>query len=150
MDSARYVPRKLNLEALISVLVEEHALMRDGLLKAKEAAAQNDYEGVQKELVRLDPVFRQHIADEESTILRILIKGLGVKGAAAEVKVFQQHRPIYQLMKKVTDLASMPAAELETNQTELNDLFDKHTAAEEDQVFPRAKSFSTAANRGVE
>jgi hemerythrin-like domain-containing protein len=145
MESARYPPRKLNFEALIAVLVEEHALMRDGLLKAREAAAQNDYEVVRKELVRLDPVFRQHIADEESTVLGILIRQLGVKGATAEIKVFQQHRPIYQLMKKVTELASMSAAELEANQTELNDLFVKHTAAEEEQVFPRAKTLVTFA-----
>jgi hemerythrin-like domain-containing protein len=147
MDMVGYPPRKLNLEALIAVLVEEHALMKDGLLRARESATQNDYEAVLMELVRLDPVFRQHIADEESTVLRILIGQLGVKGAAAEIRVFQQHRPIYQLMKKVTELASMSAAELEANQTELNDLFDLHTAVEEKEVFPRAKSVSTAPDR---
>jgi hemerythrin-like domain-containing protein len=147
MESARYPPRELNFEALIAVLVKEHAVMKDGLLKARESAAQNDYDSVRNELARLDPVFRQHIADEESSVLGILIRHLGVNGAAAEIKVVQQHRPIYQLMKKVSELASMSVAELEANQTELNDLFDIHTAVEEKEVFPRAKSFSTAPDR---
>ena len=147
MDTASYPPRKLSLEALIAVLVKEHALMKEGLLRARESAARNDYGAVLTELVRLDPLFKQHIADEESTVLGFLIRQLGVKGAAAEIRVFQQHRPIYRLMKKVTELASMSAAELQANQTELNDLFGLHTAVEEKDVFPRAKSISTSPDR---
>ena len=142
MDGARYRPRKMNIEALVATLVSEHVLMEEGLVRAREAASRNDYEGVRTELKRLDPVFRQHIADEESQILALLIEKLGAKGAAEEIKVFQQHRPIYQLMRKVDELASMSASELEANQAELKDLFDRHTSAEEGRVFPRARSLS--------
>lgn len=114
--------------------------MREGLRRAKEAAGRQDFESVSRALKELDPVFRQHIADEESQILGLLIERLGVKGATEEIRVFQQHRPIYQLMKAVTELATMPADELEANQTRLEALFDKHTAAEEARVFPRALS----------
>ncbi len=134
----RYAPRSMGLDALIRVLVEEHGVMRKGLERAREAAGRGDFDGVRAELRTVDPVFRQHIADEEATVLRLLIKQLGTKGAADEIRVFQQHRPMYQLMKKVSELASMSPAELRANQAELNSLFELHTKAEETKVFPRA------------
>ncbi|MDG6900105.1 MAG: hypothetical protein JRN44_03885 [Nitrososphaerota archaeon] len=142
MDGASYRPRKMKLEELVATLVGEHMLMGEGLARAREAASRNDYEAVRTELKKLDPVFRQHIADEESHILGLLIGKLGAKGAAEEIKVFQQHRPIYLLMKKAGELASMSDSGLEANQAELKDLFDLHTRAEEGRVFPRARSLS--------
>ena len=138
MTEVRFPPRRIDLEALVGLLVKEHAVMRDGLQRAKEAAARRDFTELSKELKRLDPVFRQHIADEESQVLRLLIDHLGVEGASDEIRVFQQHRPIYQLMKRVTELAAKPAAELEEDQAKLDALFEGHTLAEEQRVFPRA------------
>lgn len=136
----RFRPRDLDLETLLVVLVKEHALMRDGLRRAKDAAERRDFESVSLTLKELDPIFRQHIADEEAQILRFLIGQLGVEGADYEIKVFQQHRPIYQLMEAVARLAAMSAAELESNQTKLDALFEEHTRAEEQHVFPKVTS----------
>ena len=136
----RYAPRKTNLADLIRALVKEHSVMQDGLEKAKQAAKLRDFEGVAAELKKLDPIFRQHIADEESTILGLLVRRLGKEGAAEEIRVFQQHRPIYQLMKTVSDLAAKSAAELEASQDEVKLLFEQHTRAVEGRVFPRASS----------
>jgi hypothetical protein len=148
MEGERHPPRKLELEPLIEILIEEHRVMNDGLVNAKEAAAKDDFATVRNELRKLDPIFRQHIADEESQILGLLIRELGVKGAAEDIKIFQQHRPIYQLMKKVSELASISDSELATKEAELDDLFDKHAKAEEERVFPRARSLS--AKRGTD
>jgi hypothetical protein len=137
---ARYSPRKLELGALLRVLIEEHEIMRNGLRRAKEARDRGDFEGVRRTFKELDPVFRQHIADEEAQILGLLIADLGVKGAEAEILVFRQHKPIYQLMKKISDLASKSPEELEKNQADLERLFDDHTLAEEERVFPKAAS----------
>lgn len=137
---ALYAPRRMELEALIRALVVEHATMRKGLQRAKEAAGKNDFGAVSRTLRELEPVFRQHIADEEAQILGLLVKQLGVKGAADEIRVFRQHKPIYQLMKKVEELAVMPTSELAANQAKLDTLFNEHTAAEEAGVFPRAVS----------
>lgn len=136
----RYAPRKLDFDALIETLVREHATMRNGLQEARDAFGKNDYEGVTVALQRIDPIFRQHIADEEATVLGLLVRSLGSKGAAEEIKVFQQHRPMYQLMKKAIALAAMSSEELELNQHELESLFDLHTKAEEGRVFPRASA----------
>jgi len=138
MTEVRYSPRKIDLETLIKVLVEEHVTMKEGLRRAKQAADRKDFEAVSRALKEVNPVFRQHIADEESQVLRLLIAQLGVKGAAEEIKVFQQHRPIYQLMEKVKELAAVSPAELEVDQARLDSLFDDHTLAEEQRVFPRA------------
>ncbi len=137
---ARFPPRRMDLPALVGILVKEHALMRDGLLRAKRAAEQRDYEGVRRILGEIDPVFKQHIADEEAQVLGLLVARLGVKGAEAEIRVFRQHRPIYDLMTRVSKLAALSPSELEASQAELESLFEAHTASEETQVFPRALS----------
>ena len=114
--------------------------MKLGLERAHAAAERRDFEAVGNELRELESVFRQHIADEEAQILGFLIKQLGVKGAADEIKVFQQHRPIYKLLEEVTELAELSSGELEASQSKLNTLFSEHAQAEEASVFPRAIS----------
>jgi hypothetical protein len=116
MSGSRFVPRNLPFEDLLKVLVEEHSTMKEGLRQVKEAAERRDFERVSEVLNRLDPIFRQHIADEEGQILRLLVKDLGVEGAKEEIRVFQQHRPIYSLMQAVSDLASKKVAELANEQ----------------------------------
>lgn len=112
--------------------------MRRGLERVREAIRLQDYGSVSASLQDLEPVFRQHIADEESQILRVLIGSLGTKGAAEEIRVFQQHRPIHLLMQKVSELASRPTAELPEEREELERLLDSHFLAEENEVFPKA------------
>ena len=137
---ARYAPRRLSLEELVRVLVTEHATMKQGLADAEVAAAARDYETVGRILRELDPVFRQHIADEESSILGLLVRKLGAEGARKEISVFRQHRPIYALMLKVGELAGATSAELEGKEAELEELFSEHTRLEEAEVFPRSAS----------
>jgi len=140
MSESWYLPRKIPFDDLIRVLVAEHNLMKEGLRRAKEAAERNDFEGASRALKQLDRVFRQHIADEEGQIIRLLVGELGVKGAEDEIEVFRQHRPIYRLMQTVAELASKEESELGTEQAKLNDLFHDHATAEEERVFPKALS----------
>ena len=100
----RFLPRQMDFESLIRVLAEEHRVMAAALARLEAAATEGDFDGIAETLGELDPVFRQHIADEESQILRLLIEEVGVKGAEAEIKVFQQHRPIYKLMQLISEL----------------------------------------------
>ena len=132
----------MELDSLVRTLVGEHRAMMEGLRGARGAAQRCDFEALAGALRELDLLFRQHIMDEESTILRLLIERLGVKGAEEEIRVFQQHRPIYSLMKRIAEFASMSASELEARQEELIALFERHAAAEESRVFPRAESLS--------
>ncbi len=144
---AAYRPRKLDTESLVRALVEEHRVMDAGLRSARDAASKGDFGGARQALAAVDPVFRQHIADEEATILGLLIRTLGAKEADEEIRVFRQHRPIYELMKKIDQLSSMSSVELEANQESLQALFREHTAAEEQRVFPRALALSKTNER---
>ncbi len=144
----RYAPRKLGLQDLVRVLTEEHAVMKAGLERAEEAAKAGDFEGVSRALKETDPVFRQHIADEEATVLGLLIRTLGVKGAESEILVFRQHRPIYQLMEKISELANKSSAELQGSQSELGTLFEQHTLSEEKMVFPNALGLNSGEGVG--
>lgn len=139
-EGRRYAPRLMDLDSLIELLVIEHGAIREGLNKAREAATRDDFVGVKAELERIDPVFRQHIADEESTVLGVLIRQFGTRGAAEEIRIFQQHRPIYQLMKRLLDLASLSTEELRSKGEELRELFENHAKMEEAGAFPRAAS----------
>ena len=137
-QAKRFAPRRMEVGKLIEVLVGEHALMRQGMGKAKAAAGARDFEGVRRALQEVDPVFRQHVADEEAQILGLLIEKLGVKGAESEIEVFRQHRPIYELMNKIAKFAEESSAQLEGSQAELDRLFEEHTNLEETNVFPKA------------
>jgi hemerythrin-like domain-containing protein len=132
----------MELESLIRTLVDEHVTMRKSLRKARDAAEKRDFGALTEILRGLDSIFRQHIVDEESQILRLLIGSLGVKEAQEEIRVFQQHTPIYQLMQKIAEFASKSATELEKEQSSLELLLAEHTEAEESRVFPMAISCS--------
>jgi hypothetical protein len=138
VSAPRYLPRDLPLEELVRTLVEEHGKMKDLLQQAKAAAEGGNFGELSEKLRLLDPIFKQHIADEEGQILRLLIEVLGVKGAQDEIRVFQQHRPIYSLMLTVSELAAKNPADLPSEEARLNRLFDEHATAEESRVFPRA------------
>jgi hypothetical protein len=112
--------------------------MRELLHQAKDSADQGKFAELSHDLKLLDPIFKQHIADEEAQVLRLLIEKLGVNGAQEEIKVFQQHRPIYTMMRTISELAAKEAADLPSEQGRLNKLFDDHATAEEQRVFPRA------------
>jgi hemerythrin-like domain-containing protein len=138
VQAAHILPRDLPIDELIRTLIEEHRKMRELLRLAKEATDKSDFGAVSRDLKLLDPIFKQHIADEEAQILRFLIGDLGRKGAEEEIRIFQQHRPIYRLMQTVSELASKEAMDLGSEQAKLDALFDDHANAEELLVFPRA------------
>ena len=128
----------MEFEELIRVLASEHVQMKSCLVQVEQAVAVREFDSASKALQDLDRIFRQHIADEEAVVLRVLIDVYGVDGASEEIQVFRQHRPIYTLMEKVKRLASLTAEELESNESGLRELLEKHTSAEENSVFPKA------------
>ena len=139
--------RKMEFEELISVLTAEHVEMKKDLADVKQAITKGDFSSASKILGELDWMFKQHIADEEAQVLRILIDAYGVEGADDAIKVFRQHRPIYDLMEEVKRLASLSVEELASDEYGLRQLLEEHTFAEESRVFPRA--ISTYRERAV-
>ncbi len=134
------MPRRLPLDELVALLVSEHAQMLKGLNDLKESLGSKDYPGAKSDLERVEKVFRQHIADEESQVLKVLIDAYGVKGADEAIQVFRQHRPIYTLMEELRKYSVMTPDQLSKNQAELTALLQRHTKAEEERIFPWALS----------
>jgi hemerythrin-like domain-containing protein len=130
----------MEFEELISVLIAEHAEMKRDLADVRQAVSKRDFPSASRVLRGLDRLFKQHIADEEAQVLRLLIDAYGVKGAEDAITVFRQHRPIYDLMEQVKKLASLSPEELASSEDELKRLLDEHTLAEETRIFPRAVS----------
>lgn len=140
MSGVRYLPREMSLEVLVKTLSVEHETMREEMRLTREAMDKGDFDAASRSLSRLDSVFRQHIADEEGQILKLLVGRLGVQGAKQEIEVFQQHRPIYRLMQAVGELAQKKSVYTEPDRVRLDALFEEHTKAEEGWVYPRAMS----------
>jgi len=130
----------MEFEELISVLIAEHAEMKRDLAQIKQALSNRDFSSASRVLRELDLLFKQHIADEEAQVLRILIEAYGVKGTDDAIAVFRQHRPIYDLMEEVKRFASLSSEELASDEDRLRQLLEDHTLAEESRVFPRAVS----------
>ncbi len=130
----------MEFEELIPVLIAEHAEMKRDLTEVREAVSRKDFLSASKLLRELDRLFKQHIADEEAQVLRILIDAYGVEWADDAITVFRQHGPIYDLMEKVKKLAVLSTEELASYEEVLRQLLDEHTLAEESRVFPRALS----------
>ena len=99
-----------------------------------------DCEEAKEVLAEVEGIFKQHIADEEGQVLRLLIETYGRDGAEEEIRVFRQHRPIYALLQRVQSLSRLPPEELSSRGDELRKLLEDHTLAEERRVFPRALS----------
>jgi hemerythrin-like domain-containing protein len=130
--------RKMEFDDLISVLVEEHAKMKRDLEEVRLAVSRKDFPSASRILKGLDDLFKQHIADEEAQVLRLLIEAYGVEGSDDAIRVFRQHRPIYDLMMEVEKLASLPPEVLASDEERLRRLLDEHTWAEETRIFPKA------------
>ena len=130
----------MEFEELISVLIVEHAKMESNLTEVKRAISNRDFSSASRILKELDDLFKQHIADEEAQVLRLLIDAYGVKGADDAIVIFRQHRPIHDLMEEIKKLASLSIEQLATSEDRLSRLFEQHTLAEEGRVFPRALS----------
>jgi hypothetical protein len=131
-------PRRLPLGELVAVLVSEHAKIVGGLARARDDILAGDPVGARKELTEVVCTFKQHIADEEGQILSLLLDAYGKEGSEDAVRVFQQHRPIYALLRAVDAFSQLPTEKLSTSGAELARLLDDHTRAEEERVFPRA------------
>jgi hemerythrin-like domain-containing protein len=133
-------PRKIEFEELISVLIAEHVAIRKDLMKLERSLEGHEFASAAETLRGLDRLFRQHIADEESQVLRLLIEAYGVKGADDAIVVFRQHRPIYKLMEEVKKLASLSPEELSLDERKLRTNLEGHVMAEETRIFPKAIS----------
>lgn len=118
----------------------EHEEIEEKLADIAQSTSRRDFSSAAETLGQLDLLFRQHIADEEAQVLRVLIGAYGVIGADEAITVFRQHRPIYQLIEEVKKLASLSPEELASDETKLRNLLEEHTKAEENHVFPKAVS----------
>jgi len=130
-------PRRLELDDLIRILVEEHGKVRDLLVKLDMLLQAGRYTEAAEELKEFQPYLDQHILDEEAIVLKALLDALGRGGAARAIKVFQEHREIHQLISEMRSAASTPEKLVE-KKDRLRETLERHFWAEEKDVFPSA------------
>ncbi|MCS7145081.1 MAG: hemerythrin domain-containing protein [Nitrososphaerota archaeon] len=131
-------PRRLELQELIRVLVEEHGRVKALLTRLNGLLQEGRYGEAAEELVNFKPYLDQHIIDEEASILKLLLEEYGRMGAERAVKVFQEHREIHRLISEMQSLASSSPERLAELRDGLRDMLERHFRAEEGEIFPWA------------
>ncbi|MFQ5838633.1 MAG: hemerythrin domain-containing protein [Thermoplasmata archaeon] len=137
--------RPLEFEELVDLLLEEHREIRRLL---EEVLAEAGQAGPGEILASLDDCLRQHVADEEARVLRLLIDVHGHQGASEAIRVFQQHRLIHELVKELR-ASPLPSSSMAAKKAELRKLLEDHFAEEEGSIFPLAlQAYQEASKEG--
>lgn len=141
-------PRKLELEELINMLVEEHGQVKSLLNKLNTLLHEEKYAEAAEELNGFKPYLDQHIIDEEATVLKALMDAYGREGAGRAIKVFQEHREIHQLISEMRSVASSSPERLAEKRDRLRTVLERHFRAEEEEVFPWALDTVRSMRKG--
>jgi len=131
-------PRRLELEELLKILVEEHGHVKSLLERLDMLLREGRYSEAAEELSGFKPYLDQHVIDEEATVLKTLLEAYGRDGAERGVKVFQEHREIHQLISEMRAAASTSPQRLAEKRDRLREILKRHFRAEEDDIFPWA------------
>ncbi len=141
-------PRNLEFEELVSVLEQEHedvsAVMRglDGDIGSRQD------EDVVASLRNLREVLLQHILDEESGVLRVLINAYGRDGSREAIEVFQEHVDILKMLAELDDSITVDRKASKELRTTLDALMSEHFRKEDDVIFPWALRTHLADGNG--
>ncbi|MEM1923279.1 MAG: hemerythrin domain-containing protein [Nitrososphaerota archaeon] len=131
-------PRRLKLEELLKILVEEHEVVRGRLTRLHTLLERDKHAEAAEELKGFKPYLDQHVIDEEATVLKLLIDSLGREGATRAIQVFQEHREIHQLISEMQAIAETAPERLAEMKSRLAEILERHFRAEETEVFPWA------------
>ena len=141
-------PRKLGLELLIDLLEGEHRKVESELRAVSGMIAARDPGGLGRLLQSLDEELLQHMLDEESGVLRILIKAYGKEGSRDAIEVFQEHVDIMDLLREldvsITADRQMSAELLKR----LDRLMPEHFRKEDITTFPWALKTNYSMRNG--
>lgn len=129
-------PRKLNLPDLIDTLVSEHGEVKNLLRDLSVLIAENRFSEVGDRLKDFRSYLDQHVIDEEASVLKTLLDAYGREGSARAIVVFQEHREIHQLIKKLQEVVMLSRDEPAKVRDALDSLMTRHFEAEESWIFP--------------
>ena len=131
-------PRSLELEDLLTILLDEHGQVRSLLNRLNTFLQEERYTEAVEDLNNFKPYLDQHIIDEEATVLKTLLDAYGREGAERAIKVFQEHREIHQLISEMKSIALSSSERLAEKRDRLETVLERHFRAEEEEVFPWA------------
>jgi len=86
--------------------------------------------------VGLRDSLRQHVIDEESKVLKLLIDVHGRAGVGAAIRTFQRHRAVHHLLNEIENLARSAPESASGKYGELAQILQSHFGAEKDRIFP--------------
>ncbi|MBX8635422.1 MAG: hypothetical protein KIS30_01665 [Thermoplasmata archaeon] len=131
-------PRNMEFIELVSLLEKEHRDVKTVMSGLSELINREGVSDLKDRLMSLREVLLQHIVDEESSVLRILINRYGREGSRDALEVFREHVDILGLLNE------LEASVLSNRQTsakvrdKLDALMSEHFRKEDDTIFPWA------------
>lgn len=129
-------PRELELPDLLDALMNEHDVVRNLLKELSTLLFENKYLTVANKLEDLNSIINQHIIDEEGKILGFLLDKFGKEKSSQAISIFQQHREIHQLVKKLQEHVLLSREGSARIRDELENIMMRHFVAEESRIFP--------------
>lgn len=139
-------PRSIELAELIELLGREHVDFSGRMVRVMEGISHADYKVALSELATIKEDIYQHILDEESSVLALLIRKLGRSGAAEAIEIFQEHVDIQDMIGRLEQHLSSGDTSIEELGASLDSFMKEHFRKEDEKVFPTAlKAGSTAA-----
>jgi hemerythrin-like domain-containing protein len=129
-------PRQLEIPSLLDTLVKEHGEVRTMLKDLSALMSDNKFLIAVDRIKPLKPNIDQHVIDEEAKVLKILLDAYGREKSARAIAVFQEHREIHQLIRKLQESIYLSSDKSREVMDALEDLTERHFEAEESWVFP--------------
>ncbi len=131
-------PRSMGFTELVELLAKEHVEFNGKMIDIRERIRLADFAGALSELVAMKEGLYQHIVDEESSVLTLLIDNLGRKGAAEAIEIFQEHVDIQDMIENLEGLLSTGNTSIEQLGASLDSFMAEHFRKEDEKVFPKA------------
>lgn len=131
-------PRKISVNELVKILMDEHEKSKYRLSEFEKLLKTGNYEAARELINHLKTNYEQHIIDEEAVLLRDAVKFLGRENCKDIIEIFQQHRPIMDMVQRIIDSVNdLQLRRMEDLLQDLRKILEIHYSREEVEVFPR-------------
>lgn len=141
-------PRNFEFTELVSVLEKEHEDVKAVMTELSGRITVDGDSDIIDRLADLREVLLQHIVDEESSVLRVLINAYGREGSREALEVFREHVDILKLLGELEAGVTRDRGTSAEIRSRLDTLMSEHFRKEDETIFPQAIKTHLSASAG--
>lgn len=137
-------PRSIGFVELIELLEKEHVEFNEMMSRIRRMIVEHKRSDALTNLTQMKEELYQHIVDEESSVLTLLIERFGREGAAEATEIFQEHVDIQSMIEELEDLLTTERLSTDEVVKNLDAFMRAHFRKEDERVFPKALKAGTS------